>query len=80
MCVYLRWAKEYFFAVIFFLEALGDNLRLLWLLRERETGRRGGTKVGEEVEKVWTKSKRESSGFCSSKRMDTHGLSEQAFV
>lgn len=67
-CVYLRWAKEHFSAVIFFLGALGDNLSLLCLLREKQTGRRGRTEGGEEVEKVRTKSKGESSGFCS---MDT---------
>lgn len=71
VCVYLGWAKEHFFAVIFFLEALPGDLRLLCLLREKQTVRRGRSEVGEEVEKVWTKSNRESSGFCSSNRRDT---------
>lgn len=71
VCVYLRRAKKHFLAINFFLEALCDHLRLLCLLGEKQTGRKGRTEVGVEVEKVRTKSKRESSGFCSSKRMDT---------
>lgn len=52
-------------------EALSASFSLLCLLREKQAGRRGRIETGQEVEKVWTKSRRESSGFCSSKRKDT---------
>lgn len=64
-----RWAKEHLCAVAFYwkLSVLILVFSVFWgrnKLRERV--------AGEEVEKVWTKSRRESSGFCSSKRKDTH--------